>query len=71
MKKKEMRLLVASLVECGKGLGLASLMPDGKAKEEGTRILNEQIENACKQLELFCEDVDYKELTKKLEEITA
>ena len=70
MKKKEMKLLVATLVECGKGLAYASQMPKGsKEREAGTRILNEQIDGALKQLELLCEDVDYKKAAEILKEV--
>lgn len=65
MKKKELKLYAAQLVESGKALALASLMPDKEIKEAAERLANESIDNVLKQLELFCEDCDYK----KIEEI--
>ena len=62
MKKKEIKLIVASLVECGRGLAFADHLPEGAAKKEGTRLLNEQIEGFSKQLELLAEDASFREV---------
>lgn len=66
MKKKEIRLYVEQLIETGKGLALASFLPDGsKEKEAALKCLNESKESILSQLELLCEDCDYK----KIEEV--
>lgn len=60
MKKKEMRLYIAQIVESGKGLGIASLMPEGKPREEAERVLNLSIDSLASQLEMLCEDASFK-----------
>ena len=60
MKKKEMRLYIAQLVESGKGLGLASLMEKGKARSEAERVLELSVDSIAKQLELLCEDAAWR-----------
>lgn len=65
MKKKEMKLYAATLVECGRGLALADMMPEGKARDEAERIINLEIDSILTQLELLCEDVSFK----KIEEV--
>ena len=69
MKKKEVRLYCAQLVECGKGLALASMLDNGsEARQAAERVFENQIDNICKQLELYCEDVDFKEAQEYLED---
>ena len=67
--KKEMRLYCAELVECGKGLALASLMEEGsKQREAAEKVLNEHIDQILKQLELTCSDVDYSQVEEYLQD---
>lgn len=68
MTKKEIKLYAAQLLETGKGLALASLMPAGKAKEEAERILNLNADSVCSQLELLADDCTYKEIEENLGE---
>ena len=63
-----MKLYVAQLVECGKGLALASQMEAGEAKEAAENLLNNTIDDICKQLELYCEDVDFAFVKEMLED---
>ena len=63
MKKAEINLYCAQLVECGKALALASMMEkESPAREAAERICNDQIDGICKQLELLCEDADFRKL---------
>lgn len=67
MKKSELKLQVASLVECGKGLALASYIENAEAREATEKLLNEQIDAICEQLTLLCEDVDLSFIGEMLE----
>lgn len=67
--KKEMRLYCAELVECGKGLALASCMEEGsKSRKAAEKVLNEHIDQILKQLELTCSDVDYSQVEEYLQD---
>lgn len=68
MKKKEMQLYAAQLVEAGKGLALAENLEDKELKEKTLFILSETIDNVVKQLELMCEDCDYKKIEEVLKD---
>lgn len=68
MKKKEMQLYAAQLVEAGKGLALAENLEDKELKEKSLFILSETIDNVVKQLELMCEDCDYKKIEEVLKD---
>ena len=68
MKKKEMQLYAAQLVEAGKGLALAENLEDTELKEKALFILSETIDNVVKQLELMCEDCDYKKIEEVLKD---
>ena len=67
MKKADVKLIAAQLVECGKGLALAEFLKEGEAKEKAEAVLNEQIDNICRQLETYCEDVDFAFVKEMLE----
>ena len=60
MVKKEISLIIEKVVEAGKGLALADLLPNGELKERTIRLMNDVIDNAKKQLELFCKDADWR-----------
>ena len=67
--KKEMQIYCAELVECGRGLALASMMEKGSKKREAAeKLLNEHIENVLKQLELTCSDVCYNDVEEILQD---
>lgn len=68
MKKKEMQLYAAQLVEAGKGLALAENLEDKELKEKALFILSETVDNVVKQLELMCEDCDYKKIEEVLKD---
>lgn len=68
MKKKEMQLYAAQLVEAGKGLALAEHLEDKELKQKALFILSETIDNVVKQLELMCEDCDYKKIEEVLKD---
>lgn len=68
MKKKEMQLYAAQLVEAGKGLALAEHLEDKELKEKTLFILSETVDNVVKQLELMCEDCDYKKIEEVLKD---
>lgn len=60
MVKKEISLIIEKVVEAGKGLALADLLPNGELKEQTIRLMNNVIDDAKKQLELFCKDADWR-----------
>ena len=68
MKKAEVDLLVAQLVECGKGLALASLMEEGQVKKLSENLLKERIDEICKEFNLQCSDLDFTEAKEILED---
>lgn len=68
MKKIELQLMVKECVEAGKGLALADLLQDGEVKEKSEALYNKVIDDNLKQLELLCEDCDYKKIEELLEE---
>lgn len=68
MKKKEMRLLVERLIESGKGLALAELMEEGEPKTAAIGLFNLNKDEILKQLELLCEDCDYKRFKEVVED---
>lgn len=63
-----MQLYAAQLVEAGKGLALAENLEDKELKEKSLFILSETIDNVVKQLELMCEDCDYKKIEEVLKD---
>lgn len=67
MKKKEMRLYAAQLVESGKGLALAELMEEGESKKAAIDLFNKSIDDTLKQLELLCSDCTFKEVEEFLD----
>lgn len=68
MKKAEIKIYVEQLVEAGKGLAYASMMEEGRAKEAAEELLFKTIDDTCKQLELYCEDVDFAFIEEMLED---
>lgn len=62
MTKSEMKLYAAQLVESGKGLALAELMPEGEAKRSAIEAFNKSIDDTLKQLELTCSDCTFREV---------
>ena len=71
MKKAEMQILAQQLVESGKILMLASYMEEGsEPRKAAEQVANDSINFVLTQLELFCEDADFrKEMKKHVTEI--
>lgn len=68
MKKKELLIEIQALVECGKALALAELMPDGKAKKKTIKLAETEIENARKELSALAEDASFEEVKEMLQD---
>ncbi len=68
MKKKELLIEIQALVECGKALALAELMPDDKAKKKTIKLAETEIENARKELSALAEDASFEEVKEMLQD---
>lgn len=68
MKKKELLIEIQALVECGKALALAELMPEGEAKKKTIKLAETEIENARKELSALAEDASFEEVKEMLED---
>ena len=60
MVKKEISIMIEKVVEAGKGLALADLLPNGELKDRTIKLMNNVIDDVKKQLELFCKDADWR-----------
>lgn len=65
MLKKEVKIIVTTIIEAGKGLALADFLQNKELKNKTKRVLMETIDDCTKQLELYCSDAQWRKEIKR------
>ena len=58
MLKKDLSQIIEKVVEAGKGLALAEMLPDGELKDRTIKLMNNVVDDVKKRLEVYCKDSD-------------